>query len=292
LAPNDRISPLVVPTLGGRQLWGDEYVYAGYRIQRNVVTQTHRLLDPRDMRLAGGSFEDCQGVFEQLRDARGITLASDHLVLLLHGYLRSKDVWNPMTRFLSSHGYEAWALNYPSSRQSLEEHAVQVEAVLDRVEGIQTVSIVSHSMGGMVARVLLSREGRWMRRLMLNRLVMIGTPNQGAELAEHVLSVPGLEALCGPSLGQLNRDQARQLPQPTIPFGLIAGAKGDGRGWNPLLPGDDDMVVSLGSVRLPGCEDSWIIQGAMHTFIHQRPDVIRGVERYLRTGRFAEDAEV
>ena len=130
-----------------------------------------------------------------------------------------------------------------------------------------------------------------MRRLTLNRLVMIGTPNQGAELAEHVLAVPGIEALCGPSLGQINRDQARHLPQPTMRFGLVAGAKGDGRGWNPLLPGDDDMVVSLGSVSLPGCEDSWTVQGAVHTFIHQRPEVVRGVERYLRTGRFLEGAE-
>ena len=283
--PN-RLSPLVLPTLGGRQLWGDEFVHAGYRIQRNVLTDHRRLLDPRDLRLAAGSFDDCRDAFERLRRANDIQPASDHLVLLLHGYLRSKEVMAPMGRYLRRQGYEAWALNYPSTRQSLEDHAAHVEAVLDRAEGVRTVSIVAHSMGGMVARVLLDRGGDWMRRIELNRLAMIATPNQGAELAEHLVNLSGLEALLGPALTQLHRDRARRLPHPAIPFGLVAGARGDGRGWNPLLPGDDDMTVTVDSVHLPGFEDAWIVEGALHTFIHQRPDVIRAVERYLRTGRF------
>ena len=288
LASGDGISPLVLPTLGGRQLWGDEFVHAGYRIQRNVMSGHHRLLDPRDLRLSGGSFDECRETFDRLREAKGIQPVSDHLVVLLHGYLRSKEVMHPMGRYLRAQGYDAWALNYPSTRKTLEDHAAQVEAVLDRSEGARTVSLVTHSMGGMVARVLLAREGGWMRRMTLNRLVMIGTPNQGAELAEHLVSMAALDVLLGPALAQLHRDKARRLPHPVIPFGLVAGAKGDGRGWNPLLPGDDDMTVTVDSVHLPGSEDVWIVQGAVHTFIHQRPDVIRGVERYLRTGRFID----
>lgn len=280
------LSPLVLPTLGGRQLWGDEFIHAGYRIQRNVITGTHRLLDPRDLRLAGGAWDDCRAAFDRLRDQHDIQPASDHLVILLHGYLRSKEVMSPMGRHLRSRGYDAWALNYPSTRQSLEEHAAQVEALLDRAEGARTVSIVAHSMGGMVARVLLAREGDWMRRMRMNRLVMIGTPNQGAEIAEHLVNLSGLDSLLGPALTQLHRSKARRLPTPPIPFGLIAGARGDGRGWNPLLPGDDDMTVTVDSVHLPGFEDVWIVEGAIHSFIHQRPDVVRGVDRYLKTGRF------
>ena len=112
-----------MPTLGGKQLWGDVFIYAGYRIQRHVRTKVHRLLSPRDARLAGGSFEHCHEVFARLKEQRGLAPSSEHLVLLLHGIFRSKDCFGPLTRALRTEGYEAHAVNYPSTRQGLEEHA-------------------------------------------------------------------------------------------------------------------------------------------------------------------------
>ncbi len=278
-----------VPTLGGRQIWGDVLLHVGFRIQRNVFTGGHRLLDPWDIRLARGDMSDCRAVLERVCATRKITPRSDHLVLCLHGFLRTKEVFLPMTRYLRSLGYEAWALNYPSTRLSLQDCAMQVEEVLDNMVGIRKVSFVCHSMGGMVARALLAREGAWVDRLDVNRVVMIATPNRGAEMAERLSSVPVLGPVHGPALVQLRPELAADLPQPTVRFGLIAGARGDGKGWNPLLKGDDDMTVSTSSVLIPGAEDTWVVQGALHTFIHRRPDVVRATERFLRTGRFLDE---
>jgi len=285
LTLSQRLSQLPLPTLGGKQLWGDVFLYGGHRIQRNVLTQHHRLLAPGDIRLAVGTWETCYNAFERHRKTGRIQLQSDHLVLLLHGFFRSKDSFGPMTRALQRAGYAAHGVNYPSTRQGLDDHARQVELLLDRSQGYKRVSFVTHSMGGIVARVLLSRESAWRERVEVNRLVMIGTPNRGAQLVTHLSQLPGIEEVGGPALAALAPQRAADLPVPRTKFGVIAGARGDGKGYNPLLHGDDDMTVSVASTRLPGAEDMLIVN-AVHTFIMVNPTVVRATLNYLETGAF------
>lgn len=277
------------PTLGGKQVWGDVFLYGGWRIQRNAISGLHRLLDPRDIRHAMGDWEHCHTAFVRLRAERAISLRSNHLVLLLHGYFRSKDSFGPMTRALQAAGYEAHGVNYPSTRQGLVDHADQIERILDRSQGIDTVSFVTHSMGGIVARVLLARtDTAWRRRIAVNRLVMIATPNHGAEMAARVQQLPAAEAVVGPSMSQLTPEQATSIPVPEVKFGCVAGVRGDGKGFNPLLEGDDDFTVSLQSALLAGAEDTLVVKNALHTIINIHPTVIRATLRYLETGRFSE----
>lgn len=280
-----RLAQLPMPTLGGKQLWGDVYVYGGHRIQRNVITTHHRLLGPGDIRLAVGTWDQCYQAFDRHRAAGRVHLTSDHLVLLLHGFFRSKDCFGPMTKALQKAGYEAHGVNYPSTRQGLDDHARQICELLDRSEGYKKVSFVTHSMGGIVARVLLAADAPWRHRIEVNRLVMIGTPNRGAEMVTHLSQLPAFEGVSGPALAALAPTRASELPLPKAKFGVIAGARGDGRGYNPLLPGDDDMTVSVASTRLPGAEDMLIVN-AVHTFIMINPTVIRATLRYLETGAF------
>jgi pimeloyl-ACP methyl ester carboxylesterase len=277
-----------LPTLGGKQLWGDVALYAGYRIQRNVWTGHHRLLSPHDLRLAVGDFDACHDALDRVVARTGARPASPHLVLLLHGMFRSKDSFGPMVRALRAAGYEAHAINYPSTRQSLQDHADQVETLLEHVRDADTVSFVTHSMGGIVARVLLSRLDRpWRQRLRVNRLVTIGTPNRGAEVVTRLeqLPAPIVEAIGGPALHQLRPSAARVIPRPTVPFGIIAGARGDPRGYNPLLAGDDDMTVRVEEALLDGAEDTLVVP-VVHTVLMIHPTVVRATLSYLETGRF------
>lgn len=284
----ESLPSLPLPTLGGRQLWGDVFLHAGYRIQQSVVTRHHRLLGPADVRLAAGSYAHCYATFERLVEQRRVEPVSDHLVLALHGFFRSKEVFSPMVRALREAGYEAHGVNYPSTRQGLADHADQVEQLLERATGVSTVSFVTHSMGGIVARVLLSRSDRpWRRRIAVNRLVMIATPNQGAEMAARLHQIAPFRAVAGPSLGEIRPEERAAIPVPDVRFGIVAASRGDGHGYNPLLPGDDDMTVSVESTRLEGAEDFLVVKG-IHTFVMVQPDVIEATIRYLRTGRFAE----
>ncbi|HHO53821.1 MAG TPA: alpha/beta fold hydrolase [Deltaproteobacteria bacterium] len=278
---------LPLPTFGGKQLWGDVFLHAGFRIQRNVITGHHRLLSPSDLRMASGSWERCRAAFEDLYAQQAPAPEDRHLVLLLHGIFRSKDSFGPMTRALRRAGYDAHAINYPSTRRSLEEHADQLETLLEQVRGVSRVSFVTHSMGGIVARVLLGRtDALWRSQLEVNRLLMIGTPNQGAEIASRLQPISPFMAVAGPALHQLHPDHAAKLPIPDVPFGIVAGGRGTPQGFNPLLPGDNDMTVTVEETRLPGAED-FLLVNAVHTFIMVHPQVIEATQRYLETGVLA-----
>jgi pimeloyl-ACP methyl ester carboxylesterase len=279
------------PTLGGKQFWGDVMLHCGYRIQRNTVTGHHRLLSPTDIRLAVGSFESCRTALERVSEVRGVAPGSDHLVVLLHGIFRAKESFRPMVRALRAEGYEAHSVNYPSTRQTLEDHADQVDTLLENARGVETVSFVAHSMGGIVARVLLSRTDRpWRQRIAVNRLVMLGTPNRGAEIIDTIEQhIPVFDTIAGPALRQLRPSAARVIPHPTVPFGIVAGSRGDERGYNPFLPGDDDMTVTVASTRLDGAED-FLIVPVVHTLLPMHPRVVQATLSYLRHGRFEEPA--
>ncbi len=165
---------------------------------------------------------------------------------------RAKEVFRAMRRALSSSGYEAEAINYPSTLGTIESHADQVEMLLGRLQDISRVSFVAHSLGGLVARELLSRDAPWRDRIEVNRLVMIATPNQGAHIAESLRQLWAFRRLGGPVSVQLTREYVRDLPLPKCRFGIIAGARGDGRGYNPLLPGDNDARAIIRAIMALG----------------------------------------
>ncbi|MCO4744967.1 MAG: alpha/beta fold hydrolase [Proteobacteria bacterium] len=273
------------PTLGGKQFWADLLIRSGHRIQENVYTGRCRLLGARDTALASGTFEECKAALERRAAQMDMAPRSDHLVLALHGIFRSKDAFWPMIRALHSEGFEAETVNYPSTRRSLEQHADQLERILENTVGIKKVSFVAHSMGGLVVRVLLGRDSAWRKRLEVGRVVMIGTPNQGAVLVDLLRQLWAFRTIAGPAGTSLSTEQIPSLPVPDVPFATVSGVKGDGAGYNPLLPGDDDMTVSLDSTFLDGAEDEMIVQG-VHTFLMRHPTVVRGTMRYLKTGRF------
>jgi hypothetical protein len=53
-----------------------------------------------------------------------------------------------------------------------------------------------------------------------------------------------------------------KLATPQFDFGILAGGRGDGRGYNPLISGDDDAVVTVESTRLAGARDFRVLPDA------------------------------
>ena len=76
-----------------------------------------------------------------------------------------------------------------------------------------------------------------------------------------------------------------RLAIPPCPFGIIAGGDDDPEGGNPLLDGNDDMVVTVAETRLPGAAD-FVIVPALHTFIMDDAQVQEYTLRFLQHGYF------
>jgi pimeloyl-ACP methyl ester carboxylesterase len=285
LAKDEAPWNLPTPTMGGTQLWRDAHVFAGWRIQENVLTGHFRLLDTEDIRRAWGSYRQCKERLDDLKRLEDIQLPGKHLVLLVHGILRSTGTFSALEKALIGAGYDAVAISYPSSRGTIEEHAEGLARLLDRQEGTATVSFVTHSMGGLVVRHLLSRDGEWKRRIEVHRIVLIAPPNRGSAIARLLKDIPAYRWIYGEAGHQLTPVEVSRAPGLEHPFAIIAGGKGDGRGFNPLLPGDDDGTVGLAETSLEGAAD-FLVVPEIHALISNHQETIRATINFLKHGRF------
>jgi pimeloyl-ACP methyl ester carboxylesterase len=288
-APPSIEQGISMKTLGGRQFWGDVLFFYDWRIQQHVLTRHFRLLDGNDYRHASGTFEECQATLTEIKQSRGLPPMSGKAVVLVHGIGRSSKSFRAMRSRLSEAGYQVFGFDYPSTRVSIDEAAQYLQSAIASLEGLAEINFVAHSMGGLVVRAYLARE----RDERIGRLVMIGVPNLGADLADRLRNVMLYKAVLGPAGQELVTDELGlipTLPVPDFEFAVIAGGRGTLQGYNPLIPGDDDGTVSVSCTRLPGAADFAVVNG-LHTFLMNHPETVDQAVRFLSTGRLRAAGE-
>ena len=279
-------------TFGGRQFWGDVQFFQGYRIQQNVLTKHYRLLDPGDVRRSWGTFEDCQEKLNAIAQEKQLPAMTGKCVILIHGIARSSKSMKPMAKALEEAGYTVVNFEYPSTRVTMAESAEYLQQTISSLEGIEEINFVCWSMGGLLVRTYIDQHAED-RDDRIHRMVMMGSPNQGAEMANLLRGNFAFKLIMGPAGQELVADEngtIAKLPVPDFEFAVIAGARGTKNGWNPLIPGDDDGTVSVESTKLPGARDFMTVT-ALHSFISHNDEAIESVKRFLQTGVFRENGE-
>lgn len=274
-------------TLGGRQFWSDIQFFGEYRIQQNVFTDHYRLLDGRDWRHQWGTLEECQAKLAQIREKKKLPPMSGRGVILLHGILRSNKSMQTLASSLKENGYTVFPFEYPSTQISIPEAAAALDKVIQHLDGIEELSLVGHSMGGLVIRAYFAEH----HDPRIHRVVMLGTPNHGAELADRLQPVLLVRALSGPGGRQLvTQGLVKELPVPPVEFAIIAGARGNDSGWNPFIPGDDDGTVTVASTRLVGAADFATLP-TLHHGLTSLPESVDQVRCFLETGSLRADGK-
>ena len=272
-------------TLGGAQVWTDEFFQANWRIQKNVLTGHHRLLDPKNIRRAWGTYEQCRAAFSPFAaDARWKN-GGRRLVVLVHGLGRSAGMFDDLATTLQADGYDTAAITYASTRESVEAHADHLARLIAGLEGVQEVSFVTHSMGGLVVRALLADPRLRNAGIRFGGLVMIAPPNRGSAIARTLKDVSVYRWLTTETGRDLTPAGARALPTPAIDFAIVAGGLGDGEGFNPFLDGDDDGVVTVAETRLAGARDFRVVP-SLHGLVDNHPETVRAVRAFLKNGKF------
>jgi pimeloyl-ACP methyl ester carboxylesterase len=284
-------------TLGGDLLWTDTLVYGPWRIQHNQITDHFRLLDPADLRRSSGTEEECRAALEGLKQTESIPPLDGRAVITLHGLGRSRNHMAELGQRLAKEGGFTWInMGYASTRRSLDDHALALAKVIEGLEGIDEINFVCHSLGNLVVRRYLGEASaenpRWKVDSRIKRMVMLGPPNQGARLAQVVADVLKDSQLArlvtGPSAWQLAREwdhTQRLLATPGSEFGIIAGGLDNEEGMNPLLEGDDDLVVRVQETRLPGAADFRLVR-VRHGELVYDAAVLQFVLTFLQHGYF------
>lgn len=277
-------------TLGGREFWGDVVHFHDWRIQHSVLAKHYRLLDGKDVRHAWGTREQCQAKLDEIKQERKLPKMSGEGVLLIHGIIRSSKSMAAFREPLEAAGFHVFPFDYPSTRVDLDASADYLHQVIESLEGIERLHIVAHSMGGIVTRTYWAKH----RDRRLERLVLIGSPHSGAKLADIMQGKANFifKPIFGPAGQQLVSDHdgfIAKLPTPDCEFAVIAGSHPP-KGFNPLIPGDDDGIVDLESTQLPGATDSLKVD-SVHLGLIRSQAVSAASIRFLKTGRLREEGD-
>ena len=213
--------------------------------------------------------------------------ATQNGVVLLHGISRTALSFRKMQLALERAGFATLNLDYESRRKALEGLAEDIDPAIqrfaDRING--SVHFVCHSMGGLLARVYIARH----RPKHLGRVVMLGTPNSGSEIAERLKNFGVYRAFFGPAGQQLGtrRDAAIDALFPPVdyPVGIIAGNRSIYPIASRFLPRPHDGRVSIANTKLEGMADH-VVVAASHPWLVRNSVAIAQTIAFLREGKF------
>lgn len=158
------------------------------------------------------------------------------VLLMIHGYGCNRGVWWWFRRHLERAGYCVATLNLEPIYTSIDDYVLALDARIEAVcreTGCAKLTLVGHSMGGLVARAYLATRGTER----IKQLVTIATPHVGTELARIGLGTNARQMEVGSSW---LKHMWQSLP--AIPVTALRNTH-------------DNFVMPQDSQRLPGAED-------------------------------------
>lgn len=212
------------------------------------------------------------------------------VAVCFHGFLRTgASMWWVRRALLADAWTRVESPTFIYQAAPLAHHAARAAALIrrlsERSDGAP-VDLVTHSMGGLLARAVLA-EGA----VPIHRIVMLAPPNQGAWMADRVRRIVPVHQLGWDPLAPLLPGAPRVLPGgEAAEIGIITGGRGDPRGLIPFVPGDNDGRVRVDEARLEGAREFRVVPCG-HATIMMRPAVLAMVRRFLLDGSFGPDDE-
>ena len=210
-------------------------------------------------------------------------------VVLLHGISRTARSFRKMQTALEGAGFTTFNLDYASRSKALEALAEDIHPAIqhfaDRIDG--SVHFVCHSMGGLLARVYIARH----RPKRLGRVVMLGTPNSGSEIADRLKNFGAYRAFFGPAGQQLGtqRDDAINALFPPLdyPVGIVAGNRSIDPLAGKMLPKPHDGRVSVENTRINGMADHVLVDTS-HPWLVRNSVAVAQTIAFLQDGTFVK----
>ncbi len=212
-------------------------------------------------------------------------------VVLVHGLWRNGFAMRSIEKMLGEQGFYTVSIDYPSTSMPIPEISEQYLGAqgvdLCRANNSPRIHLVTHSMGGIVARHYLQThhlpEG--------SRVVMLSPPNQGSEFSEKFAGQWWFDALVGPAGSSLTRTESGiidQLEPISEPVGIVAAYR-DWSAWpDSWLPAPNDGTVSVASMVLEEMDD-FVLVNSGHSMMRYNDSVHQHIVNFLNEGRFDSD---
>ena len=161
----------------------------------------------------------------QLGSVRNVYLRGNHIdrrddfaqfpevVLLLHGFFQTRNIWEVMEHRLRRHNYGVFSLDLGGLLWRFNTRSIEYQSrwLADKIERIVEkhrigkIHIIGHSMGGLLAKQYIQQHGGERR---VKSLITLGTPHHGTPTA-----LLGVFLMGG---GLLSRSPLQMLPRSKV----------------------------------------------------------------------------
>jgi ligand-binding sensor domain-containing protein len=199
-------------------------------------------------------------------------------VILVHGWQDSemveKSQFKYMARWLERDGFDVYYATGISPERNLHGNAQKLKETIERAKadsGASRVSLIAHSMGGLIARAYVESA---LYSGDVAQVFMLGTPQAGLDLWHGYLMRQVVRNSGMPSLQELTPEHTLLFnrahhPRPDVSYYLIAGnyrnIDMNGHGPPPLhLPPGDGIVTLESAHALTGPSVCPIITADLH----------------------------
>lgn len=185
-------------------------------------------------------------------------------VLLVHGFVCNRGLWNPWMERLQAEGVPYVAVNLEPVFGSIDAYIEPIERAvqqLERCTGLPPLA-VAHSMGGLALRRWWAERGDDAR---LHHAITIGTPHHGTWLARFAMT-----------------RNARQMRQSSGWLKNLAEREPPGRGtrFTCFYSHCDNIVFPPATATLPGAANHHL-PGVAHVHMAGRPEPLQETLRCL-----------
>ncbi len=191
-------------------------------------------------------------------------------VVLIHGLDEPGRIWSSLVPVLSDHGHAVARFEYPNDQPISESADLFAKHLAEmHTRGVRRVTIVAHSMGGLVGRAVLADPDHYAGLAKgndglpaIDRLILVGPPNHGSQMARFRLA------------SEVRDQVVRTLSGDSVLFGSIFDGAGEAK--LDLLP-DSDFLTDLNVTALPDGLPITIIAGIASPVNQDKIDGLRGL---------------
>ena len=185
-------------------------------------------------------------------------------VLLVHGFVCNRGIWNPWLRRLTAARVPFMAINLEPVFASIDDYTGSLDAAVRQLQqctGLAPV-IVAHSMGGLAVRRWWAEAGDDTRA---RHVLTIGTPHHGTWLARFAMT-----------------GNSRQMRQLSAWLQTLGGreAEGHARHYTCFYSHCDNIVFPAATATLAGA-DNRHLPGVAHVHMADRPEPWAELQRWL-----------
>jgi pimeloyl-ACP methyl ester carboxylesterase len=176
---------------------------------------------------------------------------------------------SPIARHLRTTGLATYEMEYASTRGHFRDHVAALADVVKHLPMHARLSVVTHSMGGLVLRGYMQQYGE--RHAAWHRVVMIAPPNEGSAVARGLNRLPVVGTAFRLVMGRSGRSiaewrdlptmLAKQMPVPTL---VLAATTWPLQGHDGILSADETRLTAAEYVEVPGNHTFVLNDAAVH----------------------------